>query len=231
MRRWFVRDVMTENVVSVTADTPYKQIVESLQRHRVSAVPVVDEGDYVVGVVSEADLLPKLEAPVETTFGYKLRRGARAKAGGDIASELMSAPAVTIGAETAISAAARIMDSERVKRLPVVDGRGRLIGVVSRTDLLRPYMRGDDEIRDEIREQVLRTLWIDPDTLDVAVDTGVVTLTGTADRLSTVDMIGRMCRGVAGIVDVVNEVVPDRDDTAELNRHNPMGATVKVMAP
>ena len=98
--------------------------------------------------------------------------------------------------------------------------------------MLRPYLRTDDEIREEIRDEVLlRTPWIDPDTLDVAVENGVVTLTGTADRLSTVDIIGRMCRGVAGIVDVVNEVVPERDDTAELHRHNPMGATVKVMAP
>jgi BON domain-containing protein len=78
---------------------------------------------------------------------------------------------------------------------------------------------------------LLRTLWIDPDTLDVAVDGGVVTLTGTADRLSTVRIIGRMCRGVAGVVDVVNEIVPERDDTAELNHHNLMEATVKVMAP
>jgi CBS domain-containing protein len=231
MRRWTVGDVMTGKVVSVTADTPYKQIVKSLQRHRVSAVPVVDDEDHVIGIVSEADLLPKLETPDETTFGHKRRRRIRAKARGDIASELMSTPAVTIGPEAAIPAAARIMDSERVKRLPVLDDQGRLVGIVSRSDLLRPFLRGDDEIRAEIRDQVLlRTLWIDPDTLDVAVDSGVVTLTGTADRLSTVDIIGRMCRGVAGVVDVVNQIVPDRDDTAELHHHNPMGATVKVMA-
>jgi CBS domain-containing protein len=233
MRRWTVGDVMTGKVVSVTADTPYKQIVKSLQRHRVSAVPVVDDEDQVVGVVSEADLLPKLEAPAETTFGHrKPRRRIRAKARGDVASELMSAPAVTIGPEAAIPAAARIMDAERVKRLPVVDDQGRLVGIVSRSDLLRPFLRADDEIRAEIRDQVLlRTLWIDPDMLDVAVADGVVTLTGTADRRSTVDIVGRMCRGVAGVVDIVNEIVPDRDDTAELHHHNPMGATVRVMAP
>jgi CBS domain-containing protein len=233
MRRWTVGDVMTGKVVSVTADTPYKQIVKSLQRHRVSAVPVVNDEGHVIGVVSEADLLPKLETPDETMFGRnKHRRRIRAKARGDIASELMSAPAVTIGPEAAIPAAARVMDSERVKRLPVVDDQGRLVGVISRSDLLRPFLRGDDEIRAEIRDQVLlRTLWIDPDTLDVAVDGGIVTLTGSTDRLSTVDIIGRMCRGVAGVVDVVNEIAPDRDDTAELHHHNPMGATVRVMAP
>jgi CBS domain-containing protein len=232
MRRWTVGEVMTERVVSVMANTPYKQIVKSLQRHRVSAVPVLDERHHVIGVVSEADLLPKLEMPDDGTLGRRHRRHARAKAGGDIASELMSTPAVTIGPDAAIPAAARVMDSERVKRLPVMDEQGRLVGIVSRSDLLRPFLRTDDDIREEIRDQVLlRTLWIDPDTLDVAVDNGVVTLTGTADRLSTIDIIGRMCRGVAGVVDVVNEIVADRDDTAELHRHNPMGATVKVMAP
>jgi CBS domain-containing protein len=232
MRRWIVGDVMTEKVVSVTADTPYKQIVKSLQRHRVSAAPVVDKRDRVIGVVSEADLLYKLELPSHGELGRRQRRRARAKAHGDIASELMSAPAVTIGPKAAIPAAARAMDSERVKRLPVVDDSGHLVGIVSRADLLRPFLRADGEIREEIREQVLlRTLWIDPDTIDVAVDDGVVTLTGTTDRLSTVDIIGRMCRGVAGVVDVVNEIVPDRDDTGELHHHNPMGATVKVMAP
>ena len=232
MRRWTVGDVMTGTVVSVTANTPYKQIVKSLQRHRVSAVPVVDD--------ERPRDRRRVRGGPAAQAGDARRDDVRAqapapdpqKAAGDIASELMSAPAVTIGPEAAIPAAARIMDSERVKRLPVVDDRGRLVGIVSRSDLLRPFLRGDDEIREEIRDQVLlRTLWIDPDTLDVAVDNGVVTLTGTADRLSTVDIIGRMCRGVAGIVDVVNEIVPDRDDTAELHRHNPMGATVKVMAP
>src|SRR6185369_809501 len=157
MRRWTVGDVMTGKVVSVTADTPYKQIVKSLQRHRVSAVPVVNDEGHVIGVVSEADLLPKLETPDETMFGRnKHRRRIRAKARGDIASELMSAPAVTIGPEAAIPAAARVMDSERVKRLPVVDDQGRLVGVISRSDLLRPFLRADDEIRAEIRDQVLR---------------------------------------------------------------------------
>jgi CBS-domain-containing membrane protein len=233
MRRWSVGDVMTGKVFSVGASTPYKQIVASLQRHRVSAVPVVDEHHHVIGVVSEADLLPKLERPDDPPmFDRKQRRQARAKAEGDVASELMSAPPVTISPQAAISAAARLMDSERVKRLPVVDDQGRLVGIVSRADLLRPFLRTDDEIRQDIRDQVLlRTLWIDPDTLDVAVDGGVVTLTGTADRLSTADIIVRMCRGVAGVVEVVNEIVADRDDTAELNRHNPMGATVKVMTP
>lgn len=232
MRRWTVGDVMTEHVVSVTANTPYKQIVESLQRHRVSAVPVVSDRGQVIGIVSEADLLPKLQPPVEGMFLGMRPRRARGKARGEVAAELMSAPAVTISPHAAISAVARLMDAKRVKRLPVVDEQGHLVGIVSRSDLLRPFLRADDDIRQEIRDHVLvRTLWIDPDTVDVAVDNGVVTLTGTADRLSTVDIMGRMCRGVAGVVDVVNEVVPDRDDTADLHRHNPMEATVKVMAP
>lgn len=237
MRRWTVGDVMTETVVSVAASTPYKEIVEILGRHRVSAVPVVDEQDRVVGVVSEADLLHKLGVQgggdgLPVLLERKQRRLAREKASGDIAAELMTRPAVTIGPHATVSAVARIMDHERIKRLPVVDEQGHLVGIVSRTDLLRVYLREDEAIRVEISDQVLlRTLWIDPGTVHVAVDRGVVTLTGTADRRSTVEIIGRLCNGVMGVVDVVNEIVPAYDDTADLHRRNLMGATVKETTP
>jgi CBS-domain-containing membrane protein len=234
MRRWTVADVMTERVVSVMATATYKEIVETLQRHRISAVPVVNERGQVIGVVSEADLLPRLELPTQPVPMPWNRRGRASldKAAAATASELMTAPAVTISRQAAITAAARIMHHQRIKRLPVVDEQSHLVGIVSRTDLLRPYLRTDDLIRAEIRDEILlRTLWIDPETVQVEVQRGVVTLTGATDRLSTADIIVRMCRGVPGVIDVVDRIVPDRDDTADLHRHNLMGATVKVMAP
>jgi CBS domain-containing protein len=236
MARWRVGDVMTEDVISVGADTVYKDVVEMLARGRVSALPVVDRAGRVLGVVSEADLLHKMELSrldqQHHLWQRKQRREAREKATGDTAGELMSTPAVTVGLQTPVGEAAHTMDRERVKRLPVVDEAGRLVGIVSRADLLRVFLRADVDIATEIREEVLvRTLWIDPDTITVAVDRGMVTLTGTTDRRSTMDIVVRLCAAVPGVVDVVNQLSADYDDTADLRRRHLMGPTVKETVP
>ena len=173
MQRRTVKDVMTHNVVAVTEETSYKEIVPTLAQKLVSAVPVVDDGMVVLGIVSEADLLHKMQfsglEPHVHLLERKQRRIARTKASGDIAHELMSSPAVTVSSGASLPAVAKMMDDERVKRLPVVDEQGRLVGIVSRSDLLRVYLRDDAAIRDEIRAHVLRrTLWIDPETITVA---------------------------------------------------------------
>jgi CBS-domain-containing membrane protein len=236
MRRWTVKDVMTESVVSVTDTTQYKEIVELLAKHAVSAAPVVDSANRVIGVVSEADLLHKMEftglEPHVRILERKQRRVARAKAAGDSARDLMSSPAVTVSPDASLSAVAKVMDDERVKRLPVVDDQGRLGGIVSRRDLLRVYLRGDEAIRDEIRDQVLRrTLWVDPETITVVVDRGVVTLSGTADRCSTAQITVRLCESVDGVVEVVDQLRYEYDDTADLARSYLMGPTVKETTP
>jgi CBS-domain-containing membrane protein len=236
MQRWTVKDVMTDNVVSVTAEAPYKTIVETLAQHGVSAVPVVDDGGKVLGIVSEADLLHKMEftglEPHVHVLERKQRRVALAKASGDIARDVMTSPAVTVSSSASLSAVARMMDHERVKRLAVVDEHGHLVGIVSRRDLLRVYLRDDAAIWDEIREEILRrTLWIDPETITVAVDRGVVTLAGTADRRSTTQIAARLCESVGGVVEVVDQMAYDYDDTADLHRHSFMGATVRETTP
>ena len=115
-------------------------------------------------------------------------------------------PAVTVSPGASLPAVAKTMDDERVKRLPVVDEQGRMVGIVSRSDLLRVYLRDDAAIQDEIREQVLRrTLWIDPETITVTVERSVVTLAGTADRRSTAQIVARLCESVAGVVEVRSE--------------------------
>jgi len=236
MPRWTVRSVMTENVVTVPEDMPYKEIVATLAQHAVSAVPVVDEAGRVVGVVSEADLLHKMEfaglEPHIHLIERRQRRMARVKAAGDAARDLMNSPAITVGPDVALTAAASTMERERVKRLPVVDGRGRAVGIVSRRDLLRVYLRDDEAIRDEIRNQVLRqTLWIDPDTIDVSVDQGVVVLIGRADRRSTTQIIVRLCEAVPGVVEVIDQLEHGYDDTADMNRHSFMGPMVRETIP
>jgi CBS domain-containing protein len=219
MKIWRVRDVMTTDVATVEEGTPYREIVVVLTGRRVSAVPVVDEFRRVVGVVSEADLLPKVEFAGEPQVRHFLelrrRRDARSKAGGDTARDLMSTPAVTIQPDSSLAAAARLMDKESVKRLPVVDELGRLVGVVSRTDLLQVYRRPDDEIRAEVVEEVLRrSLWLEPGQVKTEVYNGVVTLTGQLDNKTLALLAVRLTESVAGVVEVVDQLGYDFDDTA-----------------
>ena len=236
MRRLSVRDVMTRKVVTVVEETPYKEIVEELAHHAVSAVPVVGADGRVAGIVSEADLLHKMEfaglEPHVHLLERKRRRMGRAKAAADTARDLMSRPAVVIGEDESLTAAARLMDAERVKRLPVVDAGGRLAGILSRRDLLRVYLREDEAIREEITNEVLlRALWIEPGTLTVGVERGVVSVAGTVDRRSTIALVERLIGAVAGVVEVVSHLTYHYDDTADLKRRNLMGATVRETTP
>ncbi len=226
-----VRDVMTSNVVAVRERTGYKEIVEVLVGFKVSAVPVLDAEYRVVGIVSEADLLSKAEFADEHVqaplFERRRRRVAREKAAGETASELMTSPAITTGPEASVVEAARLMAAERVKRLPVVGDQGRLIGIVARSDLLRPYLRPDDGIRDEVAHEVLgKTMGIRPPEVEVRVADGVVTLHGSVDRRSTATIAVRLARAVSGVVDVVDELAYEHDDTEDLHRKYLFGAQV-----
>jgi CBS domain-containing protein len=204
-----VRDVMTPEVVVIAPDCGFKHIVDVLADFRVSAVPVVENG-VLVGIVSEADLLHKIEfsdgaVPPRHLEGHSRRVG-RSKAVGETARGLMSTPVVTIGPDASLATAARLMDKHRVKRLPVVDD-GRLVGIVARRDLLRRYLRPDDEITREIRDDVLRRrMWVEPTEIQVSVTNGHVTLRGCPDRRSTTIMAVRLARGVDGVVGVTDEM-------------------------
>lgn len=225
-----VQDVMTGAVVTVGPDTGYKEIVDALVDGAVSAVPVVDDQDHVLGVVSEADLMRKLEytggGAQARLFEWR-RRAAREKADGDHAAAVMTAPAVTIGPEASVTEAARTMDERGVKRLPVVDARGRLVGIVSRRDLLRDYLRPDAELRTEITDAVLRrVLLIEPGAVDVEVDRGLVTLRGTTDRRSTAQIAVRLTHLVPGVVDVRDELTYEYDDTDDARRRYTFDAQI-----
>lgn len=217
MKRHSVGEVMTREVVTVRETTGYKEIVEALASHALSAVPVVDAEGHVLGIVSEADLLHKIEfagfEPQARLLERKRVRVAREKAGVDLARDLMTAPVVVIDSLSSVAAAAKLMDAERVKRLPVVDADGRIVGIVSRRDLLKLYLRDDDDIRTEIRDEVLlRTMWIDPASISIEVDHGVVALAGELERRSTIPLFVRLVSSVAGVVDVVNNLSYRYDD-------------------
>ncbi|MCA2219310.1 CBS domain-containing protein [Jidongwangia harbinensis] len=218
MRQWLVQDVMTRDVLTVAPDTPYREIVDSLVRRQVTAAPVVDGDRRVIGVVSEADLLHKVEFIGEEherrTFERSSRRSARAKAHAAVAADLMTTPAITALPETSVVAAARRMEGDRVKRLPVVDGDGLLVGIVSRRDLLRMHMRPDPAIREDIVEYVLRrALWIDPVCVEVDVVDGRVMLAGRLERRSTAGLAVRLTAEVPGVVAVTDRLAWDYDDS------------------
>jgi len=200
-----VKDVMTTHVVAVRMNATYKEMAARLRELRVSAFPVLDDDNKVVGVVSEADLLTKeaLEYSVPGLMGRILHGRERAKAAAVTAAELMTKPAVTIGPREPVSHAARLMYSRKVKRLPVVDDDGRLVGIVSRADLLSVFSRPDAEIRHDIIENVfIGTVVTDPARFTVTVKDGVVTVEGKPENASVGrDMIEEI-RHVEGVVAV-----------------------------
>ncbi|MFI6463089.1 CBS domain-containing protein [Streptomyces sp. NPDC050538] len=196
-----VSDVMTHTAVAIGSEAPFKEIVELLDQWKVSAVPVLAGEGRVVGVVSEADLLAKEEFRDDADGPSDRDPGRRAKAGAVTAGKLMSSPAVTVHANASVAEAARIMARRHVKRLPVVDAVGMLQGVVSRSDLLKVFLRPDGEIAEDVRHQVLGRLPV-TESLTVSVTEGVVTLGGALPDRSLVPVLARAVRAVEGVVDV-----------------------------
>jgi CBS domain-containing protein len=216
-RRWArrVSDVMTTSVVTVDRITPYQEIDRLLTEHRISGVPVLKMGREVAGVVTEADLLAAEDetsrrARMESSIGRRrlLRKQPHASL---TAGTLMTAPAITIGADATIPAAARLMNTHHIRRLPVVDEHGKLVGIVSRRDLLSVFLRPDADIMHDAR-QVLEEIPItDPNDVIVTVRHGVITLTGTmrpepGDSHDLIPLALRLIWDIDGVVDVVNRL-------------------------
>ncbi len=188
-----VADVMSTPVVAVREDASFKEITKTLAMAGVSATPVVDEHNQVRGVVSHADLLAFAAGEADRPAGGR----------GPTARHLMTSPAITTAADTPVAQAARLAARHRVKRLPVVDGAGRLIGIVSRSDLLRIFLTADEVIRDRVcREVIQRRLRLDPEALKVAVSGGVVTIVGPL-RPHLLPTLRREVLAVDGVVEVL----------------------------
>ncbi len=216
-----VRDVMTQSVRSVRRETPLKEVAVLLVEHTISGVPVVDVEGNVLGVVSEADLVMKEQGadavrhrPLARFLGESHEsRTQLAKLAAVTAGEAMTAPAVTIESGRRISEAAALMIARRVNRLPVVDD-GRIVGIVTRADLVRAYVRSDDELARAIREDVLlRILWLDPSVFTIVVTDGVASISGRVERRSTAEMVERAVSMVPGIMDVHAAVTWELDDS------------------
>jgi CBS-domain-containing membrane protein len=215
-----VSDVMVTPVVSVQPATSFKQTVGLLQEHRVSALPVVDRDGRLLGIVSETDLALKEEhhpgEPVPFFEGGR-HREQRAKARGTTAADFMSSPVATVALGASLNAAARLLHRRAVRHLPVVDHDGRLIGIITRRDLLKVFLRPNRDIHHEITADVLRaTFNLPADAVRVEVRDGVVTLTGLVPwRSSARALVGRL-GGMDGVVDVVDRLSWTHDDTVRV---------------
>lgn len=216
-----VRDVMGRSVITVERETPLKDVAVLLIDRGISGVPVVDTDGAILGVVSEADLLVK-EQGADAVGHRRLARfigesgESRAqlvKLAALTAGEAMTAPAITIASDRRISEAAAVMTARKVNRLPVVDD-GRLVGIVTRADLVRAYVRSDDQLARTIRDEVLlHILWLDPTLFAVTVTDGRASIAGRVQRRSTAEMIERTVSMVPGIIDVHADVTWEADDS------------------
>jgi CBS domain-containing protein len=199
-----VLDLMTTEVFKVSPATPIKEAAQLMFRHRVSGLPVVDDAGRLAGIITEADFL-RLEVargeaddpkPIETV------------------GEVMSKGVVTVGAEEGLAEAAKIMVVQDVKRLPVVDEEDRLLGIISRLDIVAVFTRPDEIIEDEIREDLVRrVLFVDPDAIEVSVQAGVVTFKGEIGTRNESRLLEELARRLDGVMRVDNQLTWRLDDT------------------
>lgn len=199
-----VLDVMTTEVIKVSPTTPIKEAAQLMFRHRVSGLPVVADDGHLDGIITEADFL-RLEVargeaeepkPIETV------------------GEVMSSGVVTIGPEEGLAEAAKIMVVQDVKRLPVVDEEERLLGIISRLDIVAVFTRPDEIIEDEIKEDLVRrVLFVDPDAIEVSVKGGVVTFRGEIGTRNEARLLEELARRLDGVMRVDNRLTWRLDDS------------------
>ncbi|HZE32665.1 MAG TPA: CBS domain-containing protein [Actinoallomurus sp.] len=201
---------MSDRVIAVHQNAEFSEIVDAMRRFHIASLPVIDAGDHVIGLISEDDVLAKetYQGGRSRLFGRFRRRTGPSKAAGTIATELMSSPAVTVTRSTSAREAARAMFRHRVHQLPVVDAiSGRLIGIITRSDLLAVYERPAEDIRREVRYDIIEAaLAMVPERFTVDVDHGTVTLRGEVEDRCAARVLTDAVRNVDGVVTVVDEL-------------------------
>jgi CBS domain-containing protein len=213
-----VKELMVDDPIAIGPETPLKDVAAILVEHGISGLPVISEQRKVLGVVSEADILIKEQGPEPRSRGLAgwLLTGdlpERGKLAARKSGEAMTFPAITIGPDAHVAEAARVMTEHGIKRLPVVNAEGKLVGILTRSDLVRAFARPDEEIEREIREDVVRrTLWLDGQGLNVRVQRGDVMLSGELERRTDVELLPRFVARVPGVVSVSSVLTWRWDD-------------------
>lgn len=221
-----VRDLMTTDPVTTAPDASLKEAARLMVRNQVSGLPVMD-GEKLVGILTEGDYLRR-EADREQPYRLSLLEalfGEGSKDGPAVekVSEVMSEKVHTIGPDASISEAARVMSHKNIKRLPVVDSDGKLLGIVSRADVVNAFTKPDEVIEDEVREDIVRRLlFLEPDAVGVAVVDGVVTLTGRLENRTEAHLLEELTRRISGVVRVDSHLEFEVDDERVGKMYPPM---------
>ena len=219
-----VKELMTKPAVSIGPEASLKDVATIFVENGITGLPVCDARNHVVGVVSEGDILYKEYAPEDNgggrRFRWPRRRDAAAiKAKAQYVREAMTSPPITISPWSSASEAAQLMTEHGVNRLPVVKG-DTLVGIVTRSDLVRAFIRSDEEIERELREDVLeRTMWLDRDRVQVDVKRGVVSLAGMLPTRSEKSVLEAMTARIPGVVSVTSDLTWKVDDLSRREKH------------
>jgi CBS domain-containing protein len=220
-----VRDLMTTDPITTTADAPLKEAARIMVREKISGLPVM-EGNKLVGIVTEGDFLRQeanRDQPYRLSLLEALFGDGAAEPAVETVGEVMTEPVITITPDATISEAARVMSHRKVKRLPVVDDEGNLIGVISRADVVNAFTKPDEVIEDEVREDIVRRLlFLEPDAVDVSVKEGVVTLSGELENRTEAHLLEELARRIAGVVRVVSNLTYEVDDE-RIGKSYPLG--------
>jgi CBS domain-containing protein len=217
-----LEELMTKDVLAVSPERSLKEVAELLARNRISGVPVVDAERRVIGVVSEADIVEKEAGEEHRGLLSWIASGRRPpKLEARTVGEAMTAPPLTASPGQDVAEAARLMTERQVNRLPIVNVQGELVGIVTRADLVRAFVRSDGEIARELRDDViLGALWIDPTPIDVSVSDGGVTLAGEVETKADAQLVERLAARVPGVVSVHSQL-RWRVDEPDLPRSDP----------
>lgn len=211
-----VIDLMTTDVVTIHPDQTIKDAARMMVNERVSGLPVVDDSGKLIGIVTEADFLERevdKEGPSGGLLGAVFGPSERHPDAVTV-REVMSANVITVASDATLAEAARVMAGNSVKRLPIVDADGKVLGVLSRADIVAAFARPDELIDDEIREDITkRILFIDPDTLDISVTDGIVALGGELPTKTDARILEELCRRLEGVVSVDSSLSWKVDDT------------------
>ena len=220
-----VRDLMTTDPLTVSADTLLKEAARTMVRNKVSGLPVIGDG-ALIGIVTEGDFL-RQEANRDQPYRFSLLdalfgEGPVDPPAAEAVAEVMTENVITIRPEATIGEAARVMANKRVKRLPVIDDDGALIGIISRADVVNAFTKPDEIIEDEVREDIVRRLlFLDPEDVGVSVEDGVVTLDGEMENRTEAHLLEELTRRVEGVVRVDSQLTFLVDDQ-KAERHYPL---------